>query len=74
MSSLAASRADNYFYPKDFDPQKHGTLNKYNQGKGVVKQDSNVIRFEMMYDVRCHGCSKSIGKGVRFNAKKTKIG
>jgi coiled-coil domain-containing protein 130 len=24
----------------------------------------------MMFDVRCLGCKKSIGKGVRFNAKK----
>ena len=30
MSSLAASRADNYYYPKDYDPRKHGTLNKFN--------------------------------------------
>ena len=74
MSSLAASRADNYFYPKDFNPQNHGTLNRYNKEKGIIKQDSNTVRFEMMYNVRCEGCSKSIGKGVRFNAKKEKVG
>ena len=74
MSSLAAARADGYHYPKDFDPQKHGTLNKYNQKKNIVAQDSNVVRFEMMFHVRCEGCLKSIGKGVRFNAKKKKIG
>ena len=74
MSSLAAARADNYYYPKEFNPQKHGTLNKYNQDKGIVKKDSNVVRFEMMYHVRCEGCNQSIGKGVRFNAKKTQIG
>jgi hypothetical protein len=28
MSSLAAARADNFRYPPDFDPKKHGTLNK----------------------------------------------
>ena len=27
-----------------------------------------------MFHVRCEGCLKSIGKGVRFNAKKHKIG
>ena len=28
----------------------------------------------MMFHVRCEGCLKSIGKGVRFNAKKHKVG
>lgn len=28
MSSLAAAKADNFYYPPDFDPQKHKTLNK----------------------------------------------
>jgi hypothetical protein len=28
MSSLAAARADNFYYPPDFDPVKHQTLNK----------------------------------------------
>ena len=74
MSSLAATRADGYYYPKDFDPNRDKTLNRYNQKKGVVKQDSNVVRFEMMFHVRCEGCLKSIGKGVRFNARKHRVG
>ena len=28
MSSLAAARADNYYYPKEWDPS-WGSLNKY---------------------------------------------
>jgi len=28
MSSLAAARADNFYYPPGFDPDKHGSLNK----------------------------------------------
>ena len=28
----------------------------------------------MMYNVRCQGCLESIGKGVRFNARKKMIG
>ena len=28
----------------------------------------------MMFHVRCEGCLKSIGKGVRFNAKKHRVG
>lgn len=33
-----------------------------------------MVRFEMMFHVRCEGCLKSIGKGVRFNAKKFRVG
>ena len=32
------------------------------------------IRFEMPFNVRCIGCGNHIGKGVRFNAEKKKIG
>ena len=28
----------------------------------------------MMFNVRCQGCQQSIGKGVRFNSRKTKVG
>ena len=28
----------------------------------------------MMFDVQCLGCKQSIGKGVRFNAKKVEVG
>jgi hypothetical protein len=28
MSSLAAARADNFYYAPGFDPDKHKTLNK----------------------------------------------
>ena len=73
MSSLAAARADNFYYPKDFDPRKSNTLNQHNKNKGIVK-DRSTIRFEMMFDVRCLGCNKSIGKGVRFNARKDAVG
>lgn len=27
MSSLAAVQADGFYYPSDFDPKKHGSLN-----------------------------------------------
>ena len=73
MSSLAAARADNFYYPKDFDPSKSNTLNQHNKDKGLVR-DKPTIRFEIMFDVRCLGCGKSIAKGVRFNARKTVVG
>lgn len=28
MSSLAAARADNFYYPPNYDPAKHGSLNQ----------------------------------------------
>jgi coiled-coil domain-containing protein 130 len=33
-----------------------------------------VIRFEMPFNVWCEGCSSHIGKGVRYNAEKKKVG
>lgn len=33
MSSLAATRADGYYFPKDFDPNKHKSLAEYNREK-----------------------------------------
>jgi hypothetical protein len=33
MSSLAAARADNFYYPPGFDPDKHGSLNKVRKHK-----------------------------------------
>ena len=67
MSSLAAARADNFYYPQSFNPSQHNTLNQHNKDQGITKNKST-IRFEMMFDVKCEGCDKSIGKGVRFNA------
>ena len=73
MSSLAAARADNFYYPRDFDPSKHNTLNQHNKDKGITKEKST-IRFEMMFNVKCTSCNNSIGKGVRFNAEKKVVG
>jgi coiled-coil domain-containing protein 130 len=79
MSTLAAARADNFYYPKGWDPSK-GSLNQY-QGShplGVrakkIKEGILVIRFEMPFHVRCTGCKRMIAKGVRFNAEKKAVG
>lgn len=80
MSSLAAARADNFRYPPDFDPKKHGTLNKYNGqhalrdrarkiGEGIL-----IIRFEVPFNIWCGKCGEHIAKGVRFNAEKKQVG
>ncbi|KAK9816015.1 hypothetical protein WJX74_011065 [Apatococcus lobatus] len=79
MSSLAAARADNFYYPPNFDPKKGG-LNKQ-QGQHPLRERAKkldegilVIRFEMPFNVWCEGCQHLIGKGVRFNAEKKQIG
>jgi hypothetical protein len=45
MSSLAAARADNFYYPPGFDPDKHGSLNK-------VRTQSSTCRNTMVQSRR----------------------
>eukprot|EP01054_Gregarina_sp_Poly1_P009546 Gregarina_sp_Poly_1__9545@NODE_600_length_7248_cov_149_324885_g463_i0_p4_GENE_NODE_600_length_7248_cov_149_324885_g463_i0NODE_600_length_7248_cov_149_324885_g463_i0_p4_ORF_typecomplete_len236_score31_81DUF572/PF04502_13/2_9e53_NODE_600_length_7248_cov_149_324885_g463_i046895396 len=80
MSSLAAARADGFYQPPEFDPRKHGTLNKLHgtHRLGVRAKRINegilVVRFEMPFKVWCLGCDSIVAKGVRFNADKQCIG
>ena len=70
MSSLAASRADNFYHPPEWDPSKKGR-DKFQKSKGSNQyQQYGVIRFELPYDGWCMGCQRHFGKGTRFNAKK----
>jgi coiled-coil domain-containing protein 130 len=79
MSSLAAARADNFYYPPEWTPEQ-GSINKFQKshplGKRAAKISEGilVIRFEMPYNCWCTGCSTHIGKGVRYNAEKKKVG
>lgn len=81
MSSLAAARADNFYNPPDWDPGKE-SRNSYNNSNGALGKRANklksdgilIIRFEMPFPVWCGGCNHLIGKGVRFNAEKKKVG
>ena len=74
MSSLAASRADGYYHPPEWDPQKVAR-DKYQGSKGSNQWEQyGVIRFEMPYNIWCGGCGKHIRKGTRFNAKKKDAG
>ena len=74
MSSLAASRADNFYHPPEWDPQKIAR-DKYQGSKGSNQWEQyGVIRFEMPYNIWCDGCKKHIRKGTRFNAKKDTVG
>ena len=74
MSSLAASRADNFYHPPEWDPQKI-SRDKYQGSKGSNQWEQyGVIRFEMPYNIWCGGCKKHIRQGTRFNAKKDTVG
>ncbi|XP_038640486.1 coiled-coil domain-containing protein 130 homolog [Scyliorhinus canicula] len=70
----------NKYYPPDFDPVKHGSLNKYRNSHPLrerarkLSQGILIIRFEMPYNIWCDGCGKHIGMGVRYNAEKKKVG
>ncbi|XP_071954402.1 coiled-coil domain-containing protein 130 homolog [Antedon mediterranea] len=70
----------NKYYPPDFDPQKHQSLDKYHNTHPLRERAKKihlgilVIRYEMPYNVWCEGCGKHIGMGVRYNAEKKKVG
>ncbi|KAL6573662.1 hypothetical protein OROHE_002121 [Orobanche hederae] len=79
MSSLAAARADNFYYPPEWEPKKGG-LNKFHGQHALrerarkIDQGILIIRFEMPYNIWCGGCEAMIAKGVRFNAEKKQVG
>ncbi|EIN05021.1 DUF572-domain-containing protein [Punctularia strigosozonata HHB-11173 SS5] len=70
----------NKYYPPDYDPQKHSSLNAY-RGKHALgdrarKIDQGILitRFELPFNIWCGTCNNHIGMGVRYNAEKKKIG
>uniref|UniRef100_A0A7C9DJ50 Coiled-coil domain-containing protein 130 n=1 Tax=Opuntia streptacantha TaxID=393608 RepID=A0A7C9DJ50_OPUST len=79
MSSLAAARADNFYYPPEWDPSQ-GSLNKFHGQHALrerarkIDQGILIIRFEMPFNIWCEGCESMIAKGVRFNAEKKQVG
>ncbi|EEF38010.1 probable splicing factor YJU2B [Ricinus communis] len=79
MSSLAAARADNFYYPPEWSPKKGG-LNKFHGQHALrerarkIDQGILIIRFEMPFNIWCGGCNSMIAKGVRFNAEKKQVG
>lgn len=68
---MADRKSQQKYIPPDFDPEVHGTVNRYH---GRVASSEPVIRFEMPVHVWCLGCNSVIARGIRFNAKKTKAG
>ncbi|CAI5746659.1 unnamed protein product [Peronospora destructor] len=80
MSSLAAAQADGYYYPTEWRPER-GSLNEFHQSHPLGKRAKHlasdgllVVRFEMPFHVWCAHCAAHIGRGVRFNARKKKVG
>lgn len=80
MSSLAAVQADGFYHRSDYDPRRHGTLNKirgsHHLGARAKRLNEGilVIRFEMPFKLWCGGCGTLVDKGVRFNADKKAVG
>lgn len=74
MSSLAASRADNFYFPPDWRPE-YGGISKFAGSKGANQYEQyGIIRFELPFDAWCNKCGCHMCKGLRFNAKKDKAG
>jgi coiled-coil domain-containing protein 130 len=74
MSSLAASRADNFYFPPEWRPE-YGGISKFQGSKGANQyQKYGIVRFELPFDGWCLGCERHMSKGLRFNAKKDKAG
>ncbi|RPD60976.1 DUF572-domain-containing protein [Lentinus tigrinus ALCF2SS1-7] len=70
----------NKYYPPDYDPEKHSSLNAY-RGKHAlgdrarkIDQGILIVRFELPFNIWCGTCNNHIGMGVRYNAEKKKIG
>jgi coiled-coil domain-containing protein 130 len=76
---MGERRATNKYYPPEWDPSK-GSLNEFrgHHALGVrakkLHEGVLVVRFEMPFNVWCLGCSQHIGKGVRYNAEKRRVG
>ncbi|XP_056426277.1 probable splicing factor YJU2B [Hyla sarda] len=77
---MGERKGTNKYYPPDFDPAKHGSLNGYRKSHPLrerarkLSQGILIIRFEMPYNIWCDGCKNHIGMGVRYNAEKKKVG
>jgi len=71
MSTLSAARADNFYYPPNWDPSKESLSQHTGDTKGRNQyEQKGLIRFELPFDGWCTACGRHVGKGVRFNAKK----
>ncbi|CAM9212454.1 unnamed protein product [Ectocarpus sp. 12 AP-2014] len=74
MSTLAAARADNMYYPPEWRPE-YGGISKFQGSNGHNQYEKyGKIRFELPDHGWCLGCGRHIGRGTRFNATKDQAG
>eukprot|EP01147_Barroeca_monosierra_P006651 gene6651-7536_t len=77
---MADRKAVSKWIPPDFDPKKTHSINAYHGSHPLrerarkIKQGILVIRFEAPWDFWCTSCNSHIGRGVRWNAEKKKVG
>ncbi|GMT14168.1 hypothetical protein PFISCL1PPCAC_5465, partial [Pristionchus fissidentatus] len=80
IDRMGERKGQNHYYPPDFDPKKHKTLNGYHGVHALrerahkIGQGILIIRFEMPFNIWCLGCNNHVGMGVRYNAEKKKVG
>ncbi|CAD7940177.1 unnamed protein product [Amoebophrya sp. A120] len=83
--TLKATQADGFYFPPEFDPQKHGSIDKFRRAQGFEhalgkNRTKNLhkgilqIRFEIPFKVKCCNCGNFIGQGTRFDADKKNVG
>ena len=72
---MAERKAVNKYYPPDFDPAVHGTLNAYhgrhplgNRARKLRTEGAVIVRFEMPFNAWCDLCHTLLARGTRFNA------
>lgn len=77
---MAERKAINKYIPPDFDPKKHGSINRY-RGQHPLRHRARkldqgilIVRFEMPFDIWCEKCNMLIAQGSRFNAEKKQDG
>jgi hypothetical protein len=64
MSSLAATQADGYYNPPDWDPTKQ-SRRALTKSKGANQfEQKGLVRFEMPFDVWCTGCARATAEEV----------
>ena len=66
---MGERKGTNKYYPPDFDPKKHASLDAYH-GTHALRERANklhmgilIIRFEMPYNIWCEGCGQHVGMG-----------
>merc|ERR1712179_491465 len=66
--------------PEDYDGNKHRSIDNYHgrdelQWQGARRHEGVIIvRFELMFKVRCDGCENYVAMGNRYDADKRRIG